>query len=96
MTYDVEARRTNYFRKLLRKYLTHTQFSVFSGDLSKAKLVELRKKIAGLTQPGDRVTEITAHNRHNVTVVHLICNASGKGEIRRMEDGSHKTDFQVL
>lgn len=96
MTYDVEARRTHRFRKLLRRYLTHTQFSVFSGDLPKAKLMELRKKIAEIAVPGDRITEITTNNRHNVDVVHIICNESGKGDVRRMEDDQHKTDFQVL
>ena len=58
--------------------------------------MELRKKIAELTEPGDRVTEITARNRHNINVVHLICSDSKKGEVRRLEDGGHKTDFQVL
>jgi CRISPR-associated protein Cas2 len=96
MTYDVEAKRTHRFRKLLRRYLSHKQFSVFSGDLSKAKLFELRKQLAEITIPGDRVTEITANNRHNVKVVHLVCNESGKGEVKRIEDSEHKTDFQVL
>jgi CRISPR-associated protein Cas2 len=96
MTYDVEAKRTRHFRKLLRRYLSHTQFSVFSGDLSEAKLFELRKKIEEITMPGDRVTEITTKNRHNVKVVHLICNDSGKGEVRREEDGAHRSDFRVL
>lgn len=96
MTYDVEAKRTHRFRKLLRRYLGHTQFSVFSGDLSEAKLFELRKKLAEVIKPGDRLTEITTQNRHNVKVVHLVCNDSEKGDVRRVEDLSHKSDFQVL
>ncbi len=36
MTYDVNAKRTEKFKKLLRKYLEHIQHSVFSGDLSEA------------------------------------------------------------
>ncbi len=96
MTYDVEAKRTNRFRKLLRRYLSHTQFSVFSGDLSEAKLLELRKKIAEITMPGDRVTEVITQNRHNVAVTHLVCNNTGKGEIQRVKDATHRSDFQVL
>ena len=96
MTYDVEAKRTHRFRKLLRRYLTHTQFSVFSGDLSEAKLFELRKKVSEIIEPGDRMTEITTQNRHNVKVMHMVHNESGKGEVQRMEDVAHKSDFKVL
>ena len=96
MTYDVEAKRTVKFKKLLRKYLNHTQYSVFSGDLSEAKLIELRRSISRLLQPRERVTEITAANRKNVDVVHFVKNDSGKGEAIRCKDNSHSTDFGVL
>lgn len=96
ITYDVEARRTEKFRKLLRKYLGHMQYSVFSGDLSEGKLIELRRTISRLIRPGERVTEITAANRKNVKVVHFVKSGSGKGECKRVEDNSHSTDFQVL
>ena len=96
MTYDVQAKRTEKFKKLLRKYLLHIQYSVFSGDLSEAKLIELRRAISRLILPGERVTEITAANRKNVNVVHFVKSDSGKGEARRLADNSHSTDFKVL
>lgn len=96
MTYDVEAKRTVKFKKLLRKYLQHIQYSVFSGDLSEAKLIELRRFISRLLKPGERVTEISAANRKNVKVAHFVKNESGKGEAKRVLDNSHSSDFHVL
>lgn len=96
ITYDVEAKRTEKFKKLLRKYLNHDQYSVFSGDVTEAKAIELRREISRLMIPGDRVTEITAANRHNVEVVHLVKNDSGKGEAQREVVDVHKRDFSVL
>jgi len=96
MTYDVEARRTEKFKKLLRKYLNHEQYSVFTGDLTEAKAIELRRELSRLMIPGDRLTEIKAANRHNVSMVHLVKHESGKGEVRREEVNDHRRDFQVL
>ncbi len=96
MTYDVEARRTEKFKKLLRKYLEHIQYSVFSGDLSEAKVIELRREISRLLKPSERVTEVSAANRKNIKVIHYIKSESGKGEAKRMEDTSHSSDFCVL
>lgn len=96
MTYDVEAKRTEKFKKLLRKYLEHIQYSVFSGDLPEAKLIELRRAISRLLKPGERVTEVTAANRNNVEVVHFVKSDSGKGEAKRCADHSHSSDFGVL
>lgn len=96
MSYDVEAKRTEKFKKLLRQYLEHVQFSVFSGDLSEAKLIELRRSISRLIKPGERVMEITAANRKNVGVVHFSKSESGKGEVKRSEQSSHSSDFQVV
>ncbi|MDM8524298.1 CRISPR-associated endonuclease Cas2 [Desulfococcaceae bacterium HSG8] len=96
MTYDVKAKRTEKFKKLLRRYLGHIQYSVFSGDLSEAKLIEVRRSISRLLLPGELVTEITAANRKNVKVVHIMKDESGKGEAKRHEDNSHSTDYRVL
>lgn len=96
MTYDVKARRTEKFKKLLRKYLEHIQYSVFSGDLSEAKVIELRREISRLLRPNERVTEISAANRKNVKVAHYIKSICGKGEAKRTEDTSHSSDFYVL
>jgi len=96
MTYDVPAKRTQKFKKLLRRYLHHEQFSVFSGDITDAEAVRLRRELSQLMIPEDRVTEITAANRHNVRVTHLSKNPSGKGETKREEDKTHKSDYAVL
>lgn len=96
ITYDVQAKRTVKYMKLLRKYLEHVQYSVFSGDLPEGALIELRREISLLLEPGERVTEITAANRKNVKVNHFVKNESGKGEAKKTEDQSHATDFKVL
>lgn len=96
MTYDVEAKRTEKFKKLLRRYLEHTQYSVFSGDLSEAKLVELRRAVSQLLRPGELVTEVVAANRKNVCVANFVKSESGKGEARRIEVNSHATDYGVI
>lgn len=96
VTYDVEAKRTEKFRKLLAKYLTHEQYSVFCGDLAEAKVIELRRALSRLMIPGDRVTEISAANRNNVAVVHLVKSESGKGEVRRTPSDGHRRDFSIL
>ncbi|MBM7623751.1 CRISPR-associated endonuclease Cas2 [Sporohalobacter salinus] len=38
LTYDVGVDRVNKIRKLLKKYLTWTQNSVFEGEITKGKL----------------------------------------------------------
>lgn len=96
MTYDVEAKRTNKFKKLLRCYLEHIQYSVFSGDLSEAKLMELRKKVSRLLLPGELVTEVVAANRKNVSVANFVRNESGKGEAKRIEVNNHASDYKVI
>ncbi len=96
MTYDVQARRTEKFKKLLRRYLNHEQYSVFSGDITEAEAVRLRRELSQLMIPEDRVTEVTAANRHNVHVTHLVKNPSGKGEIKREEDERHRRNYGVL
>jgi CRISPR-associated protein Cas2 len=96
MTYDITNKRTQKFKKLLGRYLVHTQFSVFTGDITEAKAVMLRREISLLMHAGDRVVEITAANRHNIDVHHIMKHPSGKGEVKRVEDTQHKTDYGVL
>lgn len=96
MTYDVEAKRTEKFKKLLRRYLEHIQYSVFSGDLSEAKLMELRRAISRLLHPGELVTEVVAANRKNVCVANFVRSESGKGEAKRIEANSHASDYKVI
>jgi CRISPR-associated protein Cas2 len=96
MTYDVEAKRTDKFKKLLRRYLEHIQYSVFSGDLSEAKLMELRRAISRLLHPGELVTEVVAANRKNVSVANFMRSDSGKGEAKRIDINSHARDYRVI
>jgi len=96
VTYDVEAKRTGLFRKLLRRYLNHEQYSVFTGDITEADAVRLRRELSQVMLAEDRLTEITAANRRNVRVTHLVKSKSGKGEIARLDDDRHRTDYGVL
>ncbi len=96
ITYDVDAKRTEKFKKLLRRYLNHDQYSVFSGDITEAEAIRLRRELSRLMVTGDRVTEVTAANRHNVNVNHLSKDESGKGEIKRVPVNDHCRDFSVL
>lgn len=96
MTYDVEAKRTGKFRKLLRRYLNHEQYSVFTGDITDAQAITLRRELNQLMIPGDRLTEICAANRKNVEVNQLSISESGKGELRRTAVDDHRRDFSVL
>ncbi len=94
MTYDVNAKRTEKFKKLLRGYLNHDQNSVFSGDITQAQAIELRSKLSQLMIPKDNLTEITAANRKNVEVVHLIKGETGCLKREPIED--HRRDFGIL
>ncbi|WP_006788294.1 CRISPR-associated endonuclease Cas2 [Thiorhodospira sibirica] len=94
--YDVEAKRTNKFKKLLRRYLQHTQYSVFCGDISESKLLALRKELSDLMNDEDRVVEILTANRHNIEISRLLKSTSGKGPLQRQAHNEHRQDFSVL
>jgi CRISPR-associated protein Cas2 len=96
VTYDVEAKRTNKFKKLLRRYLNHEQYSVFTGDITKAQAISLQRELGQLMIPGDRVTEIRAANRQNIEVCQLAKSETGKGELKRTPLDDHRHDFTVL
>ncbi|MCB1639840.1 MAG: CRISPR-associated endonuclease Cas2 [Thiothrix sp.] len=96
MTYDVEARRTSKFKKLLRRYLNHEQYSVFTGDITDAQAIRLRRELGQLMVPGDRVTEVCAANRQNVEVCQFAKSKAGKGELKRTPLEDHRRDFSVL
>ena len=96
MTYDVEAKRTNKFKKLLRRYLNHEQYSVFTGDITEAQAIALQRDLSQLMIPGDRVTVVSAANRQNIEVQQLSKSESGKGELKRTALDDHRRDFGVL
>lgn len=72
VTYDVEARRTNLYRKVLGKFLGHEQNSVFFGDMTDAQHKRMRSSIQKISRLGDRLIEFVVQNRHNVTVKQLV------------------------
>ena len=96
ITYDVEAKRTEKFKKLLRRYLNHEQYSVFTGDITEAQAIHLHRELSTLMIPGDRITQVCAANRHNIAVNQLSKSESGKGEMKSTPINDHRCDFSVL
>jgi CRISPR-associated protein Cas2 len=94
VSYDVDARRTNTFRRLLKKYLGHEQYSVFFGEIPESTLMKLRGEIKTRLQSGDRILEICARNRHNIDVNQWSVGEANGGAIRG--DGRHKSDILVV
>src|SRR5437667_6963671 len=96
IAYDVEARRTSKYRKLLVKYLGHEQFSVFFGDITKSTLEKMRRELNKLITDGDRVLELIAENRNNIDVIVTGKDGHSHGIPKRQEDRRHKSDSSVL
>ncbi len=51
MVYDVEEKRVNKVCKFLRRYLHWVQNSVFEGELSEGKFMEMKLKLMNLIDP---------------------------------------------
>lgn len=96
ITYDVEAKRTEKFKKLLRRYLNHEQYSVFTGDITEAQAIRLQRELSQLMMPDDKVTELRAINRKNIEVCRIAKSETGKGEISRTPIEDHRRDFAVV
>jgi CRISPR-associated protein Cas2 len=95
MTYDVRAKRTELFRKILTRYLVHEQNSVFAGDLPESKLLKLRKELSAVAEAEDRLIEITAANRHNVSVS-ILRKKESNGAFILVRHEHHKEDAAIL
>ena len=95
IAYDVEARRTRRYHKLLSRYLLQEQNSVFGGDLTAATLLQLHRDLAKLAVEGDRVFQVLAENRHNVSVS-LLCKSDGNATLQRLAHDHHRTGTMVL
>ena len=93
--YDVPAKRTDLYKKLLKEFLVHEQASVFMGDLPESELVKLVAKISKKIGPKDRVLKLVCKNRHNVQVFRLSKEALG-GQMRLDEDGWHGKDWALV
>ena len=83
--YDVPAKRTEIFKKLLKEYLVHEQNSVFMGDLSEAQVIRMVANISKKIGPQDRVLKLVCRNRHNVEVSRLSKELLG-GQMSQQED----------
>ncbi len=95
VSYDVPAKRTEVYRKLLKEFLTHEQASVFMGDLPESEVIRLVAKIAKTIKPEDRILKLVSRNRHNVEVHRLRKEALG-GQMRQEMDQWHGKDWSVL
>ena len=93
--YDVPAKRTDLYKKLLKEFLVHEQASVFMGDLPESELVKLVAQISKKIGPKDRVLKLVCKNRHNVQVFRLSKEALG-GQMRLDEDGWHGKDWALV
>lgn len=95
VAYDVPARRTELYRKLLSEFLVHEQASVFMGDLPESGVVRLTAKIAERIEPEDRVLKLLCRNRHNV-LVQRLSKAEGGGPMSQVDHEWHGRDWTVL
>ena len=95
MTYDVQARRTRYYHRLLSRYLIHEQNSVFAGELTAASLLRLRQEIAQIAQGDHRIFEGTSENRHNVAVA-LLKKSDGNGGLEKVAHNHHAANAVIF
>ncbi|MCY4355129.1 MAG: CRISPR-associated endonuclease Cas2 [Truepera sp.] len=95
ISYDVPAKRTEIYKKVLKEFLVHEQASVFMGDLPESELIKLVAKISEKIGPEDRVLKLVCRNRHNVEVRRLSKDALG-GPMRQDEDKWHGQDWSIL
>jgi CRISPR-associated protein Cas2 len=94
VTYDVDARRTEHFRKTLSRYLFHEQNSVFAGYMTASQLKMLRRDLTRIAEKGDRLFEVVAENRYNVSVSLLRKSENGILEIQ--EHGRHHMHTDII
>jgi CRISPR-associated protein Cas2 len=95
VTYDVAGDRTEIFRKILTRFLTHEQNSVFLGDLTETSWKKLKAALSATMIPGDRVLKIEAKNKHNVNVATLKKNA-GNGVLEEISALHHEKGSLIL
>ena len=95
VSYDVPAKRTETYKRMLKEFLVHEQASVFMGDLPESEVVKLMAKISERIGPEDRVLKLVCRNRHNVEVQRLSKDALG-GPMRQDEDKWHGRNWSIL
>lgn len=95
ITYDVDTRRTRRFHKLLSRYLLHEQNSVFGGNLTEAAMLRLHRELARLADHNDRVFQVVAPNRHNVSVA-LLRKSAANATLEVVNHDHHATDAFIV
>ena len=95
ITYDVQSERTEIFRKILTRFLTHEQNSVFLGDLTESSWNKLRASLLSVMIPSDRLLKLEAKNKHNVRVSTLKKNA-GNGALEDVAALHHEKSSLIL
>ena len=95
IAYDVEARRTRRFHKLLSRYLLHEQNSVFGGDLTEATLLRLHRDLAKAANGADRIFQVVAENRLNVSVS-LLRKSDGNATLEHLRHDHHAIDTTIV
>lgn len=93
--YDVPAKRTHIYRKLLKEFLTHEQASVFMGDLPESELLKMCAKISKVIGPEDHIMRLVCRNRHNIEVSRLS-KESGGGQMSQEKDTWHGENWSVI
>jgi len=95
ITYDVQGDRTEIFRKILTRFLTHEQNSVFMGDLTESSWKKLRASLSAAAIPGDRILKLEAKNKHNVNVSNLR-KTPGNGSLDEVSALHHEKGSMIL
>lgn len=62
VVYDVPAKRTRIYRKLLRRRLEHLQYSVFFGELTPGQITSMKNEIENEFEPDDSIVIFEAGN----------------------------------
>ena len=93
--YDVPAKRTEIFKKILKEFLIHEQASVFMGDLPESALIKLEFEISKKIGPDDKIIQLICRNRHNVSISRLQKSQSG-GQMSQVKDTWHGKDWTIL
>ena len=95
IAYDVQADRTEVYKKFLLRFLTHEQNSVFAGDLTESAYRKLRAGLSRIAVPEDRILQFKARNRHNIQAATLAKNA-GNGVLEEQTLLHHSLNSTIL
>ena len=72
ITYDVQSNRTEVFRKILTRFLTHEQNSVFLGDLTESSWKKLRELCLNLGDAHFQAARLSASKLTSTPSLNLI------------------------